>query len=114
MLAKKNSLFCLSLILSASLYGQSAPAAGDGIYSADQAHRGEAMYKTQCTACHGDALDGVGPYPPLSGDEFLSQIHRQARTQRLRHDPEVDAGDGSRFVDPPTSGRPVGLYSQLQ
>jgi mono/diheme cytochrome c family protein len=72
-LAKKNSLLCLSLMLSASLYGQTAPAAADGIYSADQAHRGEAMYKTQCTACHGDALDGVGPYPPLSGNDFLSK-----------------------------------------
>jgi mono/diheme cytochrome c family protein len=76
-LVKKNILFCLGLMLSGSsyhlLYSQPAPAAGDGIYSADQAHRGEALYKKQCTACHGDALDGAGPYPPLSGDEFLSK-----------------------------------------
>jgi mono/diheme cytochrome c family protein len=76
-LAKKNSLLCLGLMLSASLYGQSAPAAGDGIYSAAQAHRGEEMYKKQCTSCHGDALDGVGPYPPLSGNDFLSKYEGQ-------------------------------------
>jgi S-disulfanyl-L-cysteine oxidoreductase SoxD len=71
---KKNILFCLGLMLSGSSYHllYSQPA-GDGIYSADQAQRGEALYKKQCTACHGDALDGAGPYPPLSGDEFLGK-----------------------------------------
>jgi mono/diheme cytochrome c family protein len=78
---KKNVLLCVGLILSGSsyqlLYGQSAPAAGDGIYSADQAHRGEEMYKKQCTACHGEALDGAGPYPPLAGDDFLTKYAGQ-------------------------------------
>lgn len=81
MLVKKNVLFCLGLMLSGLPYqllqAQSAPAAGDGIYSADQAHRGEDLYKKQCTACHGDALDGAGPYPPLSGDDFLSKYGGQ-------------------------------------
>ena len=82
MLAKNNVLLCFALILSGfschALYGQAdaAPAA-DGLYTADQAHRGEAMYKAQCTSCHGDALDGVGPYPPLSGDDFLSKYEGQ-------------------------------------
>ena len=75
MLKKKNALLALTLILGGlsyqPLYAQAAP--GDGIYSADQAHRGEDLYKKQCTACHGEALDGAGPYPPLSGDEFLSK-----------------------------------------
>jgi mono/diheme cytochrome c family protein len=47
------------------------------LYTADQAHRGETAFKAQCTSCHGDALDGVGPYPPLSGDEFLSKYEGQ-------------------------------------
>jgi mono/diheme cytochrome c family protein len=58
------------------LRGQSAPAT-DGIYSADQAHRGDALYQKQCVSCHGSALDGVGPYPPLSGDDFLSKYEGQ-------------------------------------
>ena len=57
MLAKKNVLLSFSLIpgriLLPPLYGQAAPAA-DGIYSADQAHRGEDLYKKQCASCHGD------------------------------------------------------------
>jgi S-disulfanyl-L-cysteine oxidoreductase SoxD len=77
-LGKKHVVFCMALMLSGMpyqlLYGQSA---GGGLYSADQAHRGEDLYKKQCTACHGEALDGVGPYPPLSGDEFLSKYAGQ-------------------------------------
>ncbi len=79
--AKKTVLLCFGLITSGFSYhllpGQSAPASADGIYTADQAHRGEAMFKKQCVSCHGDALDGAGPYPPLSGDEFLAKYQGQ-------------------------------------
>ncbi|HET6219040.1 MAG TPA: c-type cytochrome, partial [Acidobacteriaceae bacterium] len=81
MLAKKNLIVCLALTIAAfsaqALHAQAAAAAGDGLYTADQAHRGETAYKAQCTSCHGDALDGVGPYPPLSGDDFLSKYEGQ-------------------------------------
>ena len=77
---KKTVILSFSLILCGfsfhPLRGQSAPAA-DGIYSADQAHRGEALYQKQCVSCHGSALDGVGPYPPLSGDDFLTKYEGQ-------------------------------------
>jgi S-disulfanyl-L-cysteine oxidoreductase SoxD len=83
-LAKKNFLLCLGLILGGSsyqaLHAQAAPTAADGLYTADQATRGEALFKKQCTSCHGGALDGVGPYPPLSGDEFLAKYEGQPAT----------------------------------
>ena len=42
-----------------------------GVYSAGQAARGQQLYKAQCAACHGNALEGtVGA--PLAGDSFLS------------------------------------------
>jgi mono/diheme cytochrome c family protein len=44
----------------------------DGVYTADQAKRGEALYKETCSACHGDNLEGSGPMPPLSGKDFLA------------------------------------------
>ncbi len=77
----KNSFtVCSTLILGGlsclPLYAQDAAAAapsGDGIYAAEQAHRGEALFQKQCVSCHGAALDGNGPYPALSGDEFLSK-----------------------------------------
>jgi mono/diheme cytochrome c family protein len=43
----------------------------DGVYSAGQAGRGQDIYQTQCSSCHGKALDG-GSGPPLVGDGFLS------------------------------------------
>ena len=77
---KKTVILSFSLFLTGFsyqlLHGQSAPAA-DGIYSADQAHRGEALYQKQCVSCHGSALDGAGPYPPLSGDDFLTKYEGQ-------------------------------------
>jgi mono/diheme cytochrome c family protein len=73
-IGKKHVVIYLGLMLSGMPYQLFAQS---GIYSADQAHRGEDLYKKQCTACHGEALDGVGPYPPLSGDEFLSKYTGQ-------------------------------------
>ena len=37
----------------------------------------ETLYQSKCTSCHGDALDGTGPYPPLSGNDFLSKYEGQ-------------------------------------
>src|SRR2546423_11279807 len=44
----------------------------DGVYSADQAKRGQALYNAQCASCHGDTLTGGESAPPLAGGEFLS------------------------------------------
>ena len=45
-------------------------AAKDGVSSAEQATRGQAVYKDQCASCHGAALEG-GNAPPLAGDAFI-------------------------------------------
>jgi len=83
-LVKNAVILCSSLILGGlsyhSLHGQAATPSADGIYSADQAHRGEALYQKQCVGCHGTALDGAGPYPALSGDEFLGKYAGQPAT----------------------------------
>src|SRR3954469_2621999 len=42
----------------------------DGVYTAEQAARGQAIYKNQCASCHGAALGG-GNAPPLAGDVFV-------------------------------------------
>lgn len=58
--------------------GAQAPAAttkqsvNAGVYTVEQAKRGEALYKEQCATCHGDNLEGSGPMPPLAGKDFLT------------------------------------------
>jgi mono/diheme cytochrome c family protein len=42
----------------------------DGVYSADQAARGEKVYKDSCASCHGDDLSGGGQAPALAGKDF--------------------------------------------
>jgi len=42
-----------------------------GVYTAEQAKRGEPLYKENCAACHGDDLNGSGPMPPLAGADFF-------------------------------------------
>ena len=44
----------------------------DGVYTKEQAKRGEAVYSTECAACHGLALNGGESAPPLMGGEFLA------------------------------------------
>ena len=42
----------------------------DGIYSAEQARKGEALYRQECASCHGEKLEGRGQAPPLTGNDF--------------------------------------------
>ncbi len=42
----------------------------DGIYSAEQASKGEALYRQECASCHGEKLEGRGQAPPLTGGDF--------------------------------------------
>jgi quinoprotein glucose dehydrogenase len=44
----------------------------DGVFSADQARRGQVRYRELCASCHGDTLEGGESAPPLAGGEFLA------------------------------------------
>lgn len=43
----------------------------DSVFTAEQARRGEAIYKARCLRCHKEALTGLDDIPPLSGKTFL-------------------------------------------
>jgi len=43
----------------------------DGVYSKEQARRGQAVYKQECAKCHGQNLAGGEASPTLTGAEFL-------------------------------------------
>lgn len=42
----------------------------DGVYTAEQAKRGEALYSEYCASCHGPDLAGGEMAPGLTGGEF--------------------------------------------
>ena len=44
----------------------------DGVFTEEQAKRGEEMYRKECASCHGDTLVGGGGAAPLTGGTFLS------------------------------------------
>ena len=43
----------------------------DGVYTREQAARGQAVYRQECAKCHGENLAGGENSPPLVGSEFL-------------------------------------------
>ena len=43
-----------------------------GVYSEEQAKRGETLYVQHCSSCHGTTLEGGEMAPPLAGGAFNS------------------------------------------
>ena len=43
----------------------------DGVFTAEQADRGAAAFKTACSECHGNDLAGDGFAPALTGSDFM-------------------------------------------
>jgi mono/diheme cytochrome c family protein len=73
---RKISTACAAIVwalLAAGVRAQ-APARSvwEGVYTNDQAKRGQPLYSQYCGACHGDTLGGGESAPPLAGAEFLS------------------------------------------
>jgi mono/diheme cytochrome c family protein len=75
----------------------------DGVYTADQASRGQPLYNKHCASCHADTLMGGEMSPPLVGGEFLSNwngltlgdLFERIRTTM----PQNNAGKLSREVN---------------
>jgi mono/diheme cytochrome c family protein len=65
-----------SLVLGASLPALKAQGAGksvwDGVFTADQATQGKALFETKCAICHGAEMNGGEMAPPLAGASFLA------------------------------------------
>lgn len=66
-----------------------------GVYSREQARRGEELYAQECASCHGPRLQGFGASPPLVGIEFavnweghtLAELYDRIRVSMPGNDP---------------------------
>ena len=61
----------VALSLSAVSHAQDSSLIWDGVYSIDQASRGETVYKETCVSCHGQDLGGNSNSPGLVGMGFM-------------------------------------------
>ncbi len=64
----KIGIFVALILLSS----QAMVSVWDGVYTSEQAGRGETLYKAECASCHSSTLEGSGQIPPLAGSEFLN------------------------------------------
>jgi mono/diheme cytochrome c family protein len=82
------------------LSSQSPKSVWDGVYTDEQATRGEALYRTHCAECHAESLTGQEQAPALLGISFsstwegtpLSDLFERMRTSM----PEDQPGTLSR------------------
>jgi cytochrome c len=63
-------VFVSVMVSAGAMSAQAQKTTWDGVYTAEQARKGEALYKAQCAACHGEAMAGAEAAPPLVGDTF--------------------------------------------
>ena len=83
----------LSLAVSASPQEAAARSVWDGVYSEEQARRGEELYREVCASCHGDTLGGLEAGPALVGPMFNANwnaISLNDLSQRIRVSMPVD------------------------
>ncbi|HLH16804.1 MAG TPA: cytochrome c [Bryobacteraceae bacterium] len=62
----------VGLAFVAAVAAQTTRSVWDGVYTAEQAKRGLALYGKECASCHGSDLTGGESAPPLTGAGFLS------------------------------------------
>ena len=70
----------------------------DGVYTDQQAKRGEPKYRENCADCHGDDLEGDAEAPALSGAAFLTTwegLPLGSLYQRIRRDMPLNKYVGS-------------------
>jgi S-disulfanyl-L-cysteine oxidoreductase SoxD len=72
MLITRRSLVALAVVavIAAPSLGQSATSVWTGVYTTEQATRGEQQYVRTCAECHGDDLEGRERAPALAGVTF--------------------------------------------
>ena len=68
----KRGIAAAAILAAGAAAGFQDRSVWDGVYTEEQARRGEALYQQQCARCHGVSLTGGEEAPPLSGGGFLA------------------------------------------
>jgi len=68
----------LWLVVSSHVSPPQGPSQWDGVFTLEQASRGQAVYELTCQRCHGGALEGEGRAPALTGDAFTTAWNGRA------------------------------------
>jgi mono/diheme cytochrome c family protein len=71
-LSRALPAIALALVASATFTTHSLSAQSSGVYTADQAKAGAAIFAAQCSVCHGQKLEGVSG-PQLAGSDFMGK-----------------------------------------
>ena len=86
---------CLMLLTTAGVVrAQQQATVWDGVYTTEQAMRGETLYAGRCAKCHGDGMQGVESAPALTGPAFYSNWEGEsldALFERMRKSMPQDA-----------------------
>lgn len=64
------AFLAMASVGSVAVWTQGTSSQWDGIYTADQAMRGEKLYQEKCSTCHGSDVLGTEMAPSLSGGDF--------------------------------------------
>lgn len=60
----------IAVVAGGAAFAQASKTVSDGVYTKEQALRGEASYQKECASCHLDDLRGEGFAPALVADAF--------------------------------------------
>ena len=66
----------------------------DGVYSSEQAGRGQAAYNSKCARCHGDALLGGENSPALVDSDFLEKWNGKSVGELVERTRKTMPSDG--------------------
>ena len=97
-------VFAVAVLFGGSVTAQSR-SVWDGVYTAEQAKRGESMYLQECARCHGQRLFGGETGPELTGDTFLEGWYGETVgllfeiTQTTMPFEAPDSLSGSQYAD---------------